>query len=250
MTDGAANYRDRTLGFLGIGGHACGSTKLYQLLKAHPEVGFVHKSGEPGVDIRGKECHYWDRYRNRPLEWYLSYFKWEYPCVGEITPAYARLDADTVRLIGALFPCTHVFFVIRETLARTWSNVRKNMVKQHVRNPTLDWMIAQADAPKTRSRNDYVTTVRAWHEAFRERFHVLLFDDLIGHPRDTMIKIASLLEIDTSFYVLAPDDFLRSRANPTTSLPMPKEFAEWFERHGGFQWDEQCRTIKQITPFL
>ena len=65
-----------------------------------------------------------------------------------------------------------------------------------------------------------------------------------------MIKIGSLLEIDTSFYAVALDDFLRSRANPTTPLRMPKEFAEWFERHGGFQWEEQSRTIAQITPFL
>ncbi len=170
--------------------------------------------------------------------------------MGEITPAYARLDADTVRLIATLFPRTHVFFVIRETLARTWSNVRKNMVKQRVRNPTLGWMIAQANEPKTRRRNDYVATVRTWHKAFQDHFHVLLFDDLIGQPRDTMLKIASLLEIDASFYALAPDDFLRSRANPTVALPMPKEFAEWFECHGGFQWDEQCQMIRQITPFL
>jgi len=90
MSNEFAFRNERTINFLGIGGHACGSTKLYHLMKAHPEIGFVHRSREAGVDIRGKECHYWDRYSIRSLDWYLSYFQWEFPCVGEITPAYAR----------------------------------------------------------------------------------------------------------------------------------------------------------------
>ena len=250
MTDGPANYRGRTLSFLGIGGHACGSTKLYQLLKAHPSIGLVHRSHEAEIDIRGKECHYWDRYRHKSLDWYLSYFKWDFPCVGEITPAYARLDNDTVRLIGRLFPSTHVFFIIRETLARTWSNVRKNMVKQRVHDPTLDWMIAQAQAPKTHSRNDYVTTVRRWHEAFDGRFHVILFDDLVNQPRRIMSRIALLLAVDPAFYASADDDFMTSRANPTVDLAMPEEFAAWFQEHGDFDWETQCREIRHITTFL
>jgi hypothetical protein len=237
----------RTIDFLGIGGHACGSTKLYQLMKAHPQIGFVHRSKEAGVDIRGKECHYWDRYSERPIEWYLSYFQWSFPRVGEITPAYARLDEATVAKVASAFPDIHVFFVIRNTLDRTWSNIRKNIVKQGIKNPTVEWMIEQASHPKTLSRNDYLRTVKLWHKAYGDRFHVILFDRFVANPLPVMLKIADWLSIDAEFYRQLSTSILNMPINSTPKLNMPPTFMDWFSLNNRFEWDLQVAEIMEIT---
>lgn len=242
---------NRTINFLGIGGHACASTKLYQLMNLHPQIGFVHQSQEEGVDIRGKECHYWDKYSNRPIEWYLSYFLWEFPCVGEITPAYACLEEGTVEKIHQLFPDIQVFFIIRNTLDRTWSNIRKNIVKQHVENYDFSWIVSQAQAAKTLLRNDYVRTVKIWNRIFSDQFHVILFDDFTSRPQEYMIKIADLLSVDSSFYKTLDNDLMKMKVNKTVvDIEMPPEFRDWFHNNSEFQWEEQIETIKSIIKLL
>lgn len=247
QTNHLVNQR-RTISFLGIGGHACGSTKLYQLMKAHPQIGFVHRSKEPGVDIRGKECHYWDRYSSRSLEWYLSLFKWEYPCVGEITPAYARLDEETIAQVVRAFPDIHVFFIIRNIADRTWSNVSKNIVKQNITHPSIEWMIEQASHPKTLSRNDYVRTVKLWHNAYGEKFHVILFDRFVANPLPIMLKITDWLSVDSDFYHHLSPTVLNMRVNSTPKKAMPQEFANWFQLNNCFDWELQLSEISKITP--
>ncbi len=241
----------RTIDFLGIGGHACASTKLYHLLNLHPQIGFVHSSQEEGVDIRGKECHYWDKYSNRSIDWYLSYFLWEFPCVGEITPAYARLDETTVEKIHHYFPDVQVFFIIRNTLDRTWSNIRKNIVKQNIQQYDFQWILTQAQDPKTLLRNDYVRTVKIWNKIYSNQFHVILFDDFISRTREYMIKIANLLSVDTLFYEHLDDASLGMKVNRTVvDVEMPQLFRDWFQANSKFQWNEQLEAIKSIVPLL
>jgi hypothetical protein len=241
---------NRTIDFIGIGGHACGSTKLYQLLNSHPQVGFVNPTTEHGVDIRGKECHYWDRYSHLPISWYLSLFQWQYPVVGEITPAYARLDEQTVAHIHALFPTTQIFFIIRDTYERTWSDIRKNITIQQVETPDLEWMIQYATSEKVRLRNDYVRTVKLWYQYYGTQLHVINFANLITRPRNVMRHIADVLHIDPTYYDVMPTTELDRQINPTVVQLQSESFAEWFHQHSEFQWNEQIRQISTFTSIL
>ncbi len=250
MTIYQQQINPRSINFIGIGGHACASTKLYELMNAHPQIGFVNPSQESGIDIRGKECHYWDRYSYKSVDWYLSLFKWEYPCVGEITPAYARLDVKTIERIRDTFPDVQVFFIIRDTFERTWSNVKKNLSKQDIKNPSTDWMIAQAKDIKTLLRNDYVTTVQSWKGVYGERFHVILFEDFILNTRRIMIKIAKLLNVNYLFYQSLNNEILLKKTNPTLELKVPEEFKKWYKDNNQYDWNKQLKTIRTITSFF
>lgn len=240
----------RTINFLGIGGHACGSTKLYQLLSSHPDVGFVNPTNADGVDIRGKECHYWDRYAHLSPSWYLSLFQWEYPVVGEITPAYARLNEDTVAQIHRLFPDTHIFFIIRDTYERTWSDIRKNITIQQIASPDLPWMIQYATSEKVRLRNDYVRTATLWHQYYGAQLHVINFANLVTQPRSVMNYISDVLRIDATHYDSMPHTELDRQINPTAVKLGSDEFAAWFAQHSEFQWHDQLQQISRFTRIV
>lgn len=47
--------------------------------------------------------------------------------VGEITPAYALLDADWLRLMRGLAPVVRFVYILREPVARLWSNIRQTL---------------------------------------------------------------------------------------------------------------------------
>lgn len=51
--------------FLVIGGQRAGTTLLYQLFLAHPEI---------YVPMRRKELHFFDQYYGRGLGWYATHF--------------------------------------------------------------------------------------------------------------------------------------------------------------------------------
>ena len=66
--------------FIIIGTQRGGTTSLYRYLTAHPEIGQAYR----------KEVHYFDRYFDRGIEWYLAHFplRGEFPVVGEASPFY------------------------------------------------------------------------------------------------------------------------------------------------------------------
>ena len=47
--------------------------------------------------------------------------------VGEITPAYALLGADWLRLMHGLAPVVRFVYILREPVARLWSNIRQTV---------------------------------------------------------------------------------------------------------------------------
>ena len=74
--------------FLVIGAQRAGTSLLHQILLAHPDV---------YVPAQRKEVHYFDRYFERGVEWYQSYFPaadaaGRYRAIGEITPDYLATE--------------------------------------------------------------------------------------------------------------------------------------------------------------
>ena len=108
--------------FMCIGAQKAGTTWLYEMLRAHPDLSLSHS----------KELHFWDWYRHYGLGWYRC----QYPhthnsnnnnnnsidkCYGEMTPCYAVLEDSSIREIRALFPQLKLIFIARDIVDRTWS---------------------------------------------------------------------------------------------------------------------------------
>ena len=104
--------------FLGLGGMRCGSTTLWEMLKAQPDVYLSEQ----------KELHYFDNKDglwDQGLAAYLDYFADADPdqVVGEITPEYLSVDFCTARM-AELVPDARLLVVLRDPVARAWSHYR------------------------------------------------------------------------------------------------------------------------------
>jgi hypothetical protein len=235
----------RTIDFLGIGAHGAGSTWLYHWLSRHPEIGFLKP--QAGRGIKGKEAHYWNRFSDRPLHWYLKQFDWSKRVVGEITPAYARFEEPQIRRIAEHFPDLQVLFMIRDPVDRTWSDTRKRMRKARRSRFDADWMIEQASRPKVAIRNDYVGTVRRWQSVFGpERIHVFLFPDMAERPRAMLYRACEILSVDPSAFDPLPESELAGRINIGLATDCPREFAEWIDAQPYGSWETQVRGIDAL----
>jgi hypothetical protein len=168
--------------------------------------------------------------------------------VGEITPAYARFESDLVRRVNEAFPAARILYIVREPLARTWSDVRKRVRKAppwHRRR--LGWMIEQGAREKVAIRNDYAGTTARWAEIFgADRVHVFLFSDIADKPRQMLARVCDLLGVDRSFYDAIGDEHLGSRVNTGLDKTCPPDFLEWFEKQDCMPFDQQLALIEGL----
>ena len=238
--------RRTQIDFLGIGAHGAGSTWLWHWLVKHPEIGFLRPGA--GRGIPGKEVHYWNRFPDQPLEWYLDQFDWSRRVVGEITPAYARFDAPLIERIHEAFPAAQVLYIVREPLSRTWSDVRKRVRKAPLwHRRRLSWMIEQGAREKVALRNDYAGATARWVAAFgADQVHVFLFSDIAEKPRQLLARVCEILGVDPAFYDSIGDEHLGSRVNTGLDKACPPDFVKWFEEQAVTPFEEQLAAIDAL----
>jgi len=124
--------------FLGIGAAKTGTSWLWKNLKRHRDI-WTPKS---------KEIHFFDRrIENRlfpliPNELeakirYSSFFlrgKLMGKLTGEVTPAYAILPEEKIKLINSWMPDVKIIFIMRDPVLRAWSQAKKvflNLPESH-----------------------------------------------------------------------------------------------------------------------
>jgi len=192
------------LTFLGIGAQKCGTTWLYFNLRPHPEVYLP-----PEV----KELHFWDRHRDKGLDWYRTHFaaNTDNRPAGEITPAYAILEPSVIHDVRATCPDIKIFYMIRNPVRRAWSSALMALERAEM---TLDdasdaWFIDHFHSVGSSQRSDYETCLRHWEEVFpRDRIHVELFDDILSDPRGVLKRCARHIGVDPAFFDTVPDETL------------------------------------------
>ena len=101
---------------LGLGAQRAGTTWLDGVLRGHPDI---------FLPSRRKEVHFFDRYFQRGVDWYSTYFprislasdfKW----IGEITPAYLYDPSVPARILATLPDC-HFIVTLRNPADRAYS---------------------------------------------------------------------------------------------------------------------------------
>ncbi len=107
--------------FLGLGGMRCGSTTLWEMLRAQPDV-FLPEQ---------KELHYFDNKDglwDQGVEAYLECFAGAEAgqVCGEITPEYLSVDYCTQRMRD-LVPHARLLVVLRDPVSRAWSHYRMSV---------------------------------------------------------------------------------------------------------------------------
>jgi hypothetical protein len=192
--------------FLGIGAQKAGTTWLHHLLNLHPDISFP----------AGKEVHFWDRCPAGSADDYLVRFR---PCrenlrQGEITPAYALLNTDSIRRIHAMAPQLRLLFVLRNPIDRAWSSalmaVQRAEMQPH--EASDHWFLDHFRSAGSLGRGDYESTLQRWHSVFaREQLLALRFEDIAHRPRQLLSRCATHLGVDPEPFARLPESVLRQR---------------------------------------
>lgn len=212
------------LNFLGIGAQKCGTTWLYEQLRRHPGISFP----------AGKEIHFWDQNHAQGLGWYCSLF--EGPALagkqcGEITPAYAILERDTIKECRVNFPDLKLIYIIRNPIERAWSSAKMALARaeMELEEASEQWFLDHFRSRGSMMRGDYETCLRNWLAVYpREQLLVALFDDLVSNPEKLLNDCFTHLQVAPEFYEGRAS--LNTKVFPSQEHPIPPSLLAALER--------------------
>jgi len=154
--------------FIFIGPDKSGSSWLYNIFKAHPEI-FV-----PEI----KDIYFFDRYYDRGIDWYFSFFEAapkECKAVGELSHDYL-FSAEAAKRIRKDLPDVKIFTVLRNPVEKIWSHylflIRSGITKK-------PFEIAINEIPELIEKSLYYPNLKVYYDLFEpHQIGVFLFDDL------------------------------------------------------------------------
>ena len=196
--------------FLVIGAQRAGTTLLHRILQAHPEV-FVPR--------RRKEIHFFDWYFDRGTIWYEKFFPREdasdvYKALGEVTPDYLYEEKVPPRILETLGHC-RLIVILRNPIDRAFSWYLYCLRSFAERRPVDQFL---HEDQTTLIRGLYSRHLNSYFDLFpRERFLILLLEDLVQDPVRNIDRIATFLGLSGSWP--SPAAFLRDRVN-ASEIPM------------------------------
>lgn len=143
---------------------------------------------------------------------------------GDISPGYCTLDDEIIAEIAATLPDTKIILLVREPISRLWSRIC-----MAERNGEFDVSLLD-DSTKFAEfirRTGYAEKsfptkiVRQWsaHYPANTRFRVILFDDVVQRPVETLREILGFLGANPSTSSTLPADY--NRKSNTRKLCMP-----------------------------
>ena len=175
--------------FLVIGAQRAGSSLLHQILLRHPQV---------YVPVQRKEVHYFDRYFERGIDWYQSYFPTNqeagrYRAIGEVTPDYLA-SAEAPARIRALLPHCRLVAILRNPVDRAYSWYQH---ARRSRNERRDLATFLEEDPEALRAGLYHRHLQSYLALFpREALLVLLYEELLQDPGRELGRLAGFLGID------------------------------------------------------
>jgi hypothetical protein len=203
--------------FLGIGAQKAGTTWIFEHLRQHPEISFP----------AGKETHFWDRHRDRGVDWWRRLFAADAARKqGEITPAYATLSTPVIREIASLLPCLRVFYSLRNPIARAWSSALMALERAEmmISEASEHWFIDHFNSGGSRSRGDYVSCITEWRSVFvDQQFLIVSLDDIASDPHGVLSTLGRHIGIDSTPFRRSPRSDLERRvfSGPGYDIPQP-----------------------------
>ena len=211
-----------TVDFLGIGAQKCGTTWLFRQLSRHAQVAFPC----------GKELHYWDHASDPDVEAWVSDLQPETrqtpdgrPVVtGEITPAYAMLDAGPIRAIRERCPDIRLFIALRSPVERAWSHALMGLARrgQDPLKASDQWFIDHFHSEESRRRGDYAACLEQWWAAFpREQLLLIFTEDIANAPATVMDGLATHLGINPADFAALPDGASHETVRPMLVPGLP-----------------------------
>lgn len=200
--------------FIIIGAMKAATTSVYTYLKQHPDV-FMPANKEPmffnnfqrttDFKVHGRTTK-----NITTFEEYYALFEdaTNEKAIGEASPSYI-FNEDCPQLIHKHFPATKIIAVLRQPVARAYSNFLHT--RRADREPISDFEIAfnKEEERKAanwsplyyyKSKGYYAKQLYRYYSLFpKENIKVLLFEDLVKNPIQTSQEIFDFLNVDSTF---------------------------------------------------
>ena len=219
--------------FICIGAQRAGTTWLHNCLKEHPDV-FVPQL---------KELHFFDRFFNKGIEFYLEYFSPENRgnaiVWGELTPNYYQ-EPEALKRIKDTIPDVKIIYILREPVSRAYSQYQLFKSSQFA-NMSFEEVIKTKPIVTDLSMQGKHLQ-RTYSLFSKEQVLVLFYDDLSNDPKTTLENVYTFIGVDHNFIpahigkrinrVVLPDlqeKFQRWGLGWFINLVKASPFAEWIK---------------------
>ncbi len=192
--------------FLGVGAQKSGTTTLFHLLVAHPDIYMP----------RRKEARFFCNTRKfkKGISWYeKTYFSgWRgEKAVGEISPSYMVFERVPERIYSTLGPHIKLIFILRNPIDRAYSHYLRS-VKNCREHESFERAI-ELEKERLEKLGDYALkhfsyVTRGFYDVQIKRFlkyfpkenmFIALFDDLVMDPESLIKRLYSFLGVDPDF---------------------------------------------------
>ena len=201
--------------FLGIGAPKAGTTWLYNMLSANPDI-FMPRT---------KEIHYFDRRYDELLYMYTRKFKAGKSLItGEITPAYSILEPERIEFIHLIMPEVKLIYLLRNPIERAWSEAMHLLLRKanyKTLNNVPDTVLENIlNTDEITMRSAYTDNLDKWLSIFpQEQLLVLFYDDLKKNPRLLLEQVFSHIGISSNVNWENIPLSNKFNVNPTTKIP-------------------------------
>ncbi|MGD9868710.1 MAG: sulfotransferase [Hyphomicrobiales bacterium] len=262
--------------FVCVGAQKAGTTWLARMLARHPDIFFTPVKEIHYFDhIRGISAHlrdskrrsrrrkyvqklltqphrageYWPqrgwyrRYMADPIDdaWYAGLFaeRGGRKLAGEATPEYALIGEEGFRHIARLAPDARVLFIMRDPVARGWSQLQHycRVEKLDASRLSAQELIAIASTPGFRAFGDYVSVLDGLAKVF-PKGHVWIgfYEEIHAHRLDALERICCFLGVRFDPAWFADSE---KRFNPGQDARMPEAVRRFLRE----QYRDQAREI-------
>ena len=195
--------------FLGIGVPRAGTTWLHTLLSGNPEV---------CLPTQRKEIRFFDRYYERGLDWYESFFcspeeAPAYGAIGEISPQYVYCEATPGRISAAL-PEVKLLIMLRHPVDRAYSQFGFVAQRRNYGGSFEDFLATRPNALEYGFYGHYLKRYLRFFD--RSRILPLLFEEVMADKRMASERLAAFLGLSVDGFPSSVE-----RVNPSTVPRFP-----------------------------
>ncbi|TFF89854.1 MAG: hypothetical protein EU548_06005, partial [Promethearchaeota archaeon] len=172
-----------------IGTMRSGTTWLYNVLKAHPDIYLC--------SFR-KETHFFTFNYNKGLEWYKQFFPKvekikDYKIIAEIAATYS-FEENCAERVFIHFPDIKLMIMLRNPVDRLISDYKYEKLKLNIKHSFKEFMSEKTYSFK---RGLYAQQLKNWLKIFpKDQLQILIFEEVMRDKSNAIKRISDFLNID------------------------------------------------------
>lgn len=130
---------------------------------------------------------------------------------GELCPSYMLMRKNEVEQIARHVPNLRVFFLFRDPVERTLSQIRMFGLAKQRKHGDVYWILRFIERYAGDCFNDYTRAWKIWTSVFGlGNVRILLYDRLTDQPRDSIVSLLEFLGADECY---VSDEVLHRRVS-------------------------------------